>query len=94
METPLPPFEAKWLWRTVRIKRPVGHINLHTRSFWIQAFESHGFKFVGDFKEVLGYDVPAAWFRRLLWKFGPAGKYLWLRFLIGNFLFKLEENKR
>ena len=33
METPLPPFEAKWLWRALRIERPTEHINLHNRFF-------------------------------------------------------------
>jgi SAM-dependent methyltransferase len=91
IETPLPPFEAKRLWARVRIKRPALHINLHTRSFWIKIFESYGFQFMGDLEEVLGYDQPSAWFRKLLWKLGTPGKRLWRRYLIGAFLFKLEE---
>jgi len=72
--TPISPFGLTGLWRILQLQREPTHISLHTRSFWLRAFESHGFKFIGNLQGIIVKDPPVFWVGRLLTKLGLPGK--------------------
>ena len=94
--TPSPPFGDR-VWRIIAIQKDPHHINVHSRGYWIKAFESQGFHYIGDVRGIeqeFAFGKPVgSWWGRLLLRLGPLGKMLWLKLLIyarATFLFRLE----
>lgn len=92
--TPTPPFNSR-LWRILGIQRDPAHINVHSRPYWIKAFEEKGFGYIGDFQQFerkTSLDHPIQfWPGRLLVKMGPPGKWFWVQvagLTRGTFLFR------
>lgn len=94
--TPTPPFDTR-LWRTLRIQRDPTHINVHSRNYWIKAFqtEAHGFKYLGSLPEIAKQAAPPNpslfWPAGILMKLGPLGKWVWDKLgleIRGTFLFR------
>lgn len=57
------------------------HINMHQKAFWIDAFKSHGFHYIGDFpKDILRratiVQAPVTKVGHLLVRFGKPGSWL------------------
>lgn len=50
--TPVPPFESS-LWRTLKIQYNPQHINIHSKRFWVEFFENHGFKYAGELRNFI-----------------------------------------
>lgn len=89
--TTIPPFGMTKLYRILRLQREPTHVSLHSRSFWIKIFEENGFKLIGNLDKLLLKDPPLYPLGRLLIKFGPIGKQLWLKtatVIRASFLFK------
>lgn len=67
------------------VGREPTHINVHSKSFWIRAFESQGFHYVGDLsrdahkealKKAINMRPPKTKIAQFLLKFGKVGKWI------------------
>lgn len=88
---PLSPFGLTKLWKALKFQRQRDHISMHSRSFWIKAFEKEEFRLIGDLQEIVMKDSPSFWLGKWLINHDSLGRWLWLRIaaiIRGSFLFK------
>jgi len=95
--TTIPPFGMTKLYRILGLQREPTHVSLHSRFFWTKIFEENGFKLKGNLDKLLLKDPPFHPLGRLLMKFGPIGRQLWLSIatvIRASFLFeKVKSNE-
>lgn len=60
------PFGSPSLWHRIGLFRDKGHVSVFVRSRWKKLFEREGFRYLGDFQDIVATDPPSCRFPRAL----------------------------